>query len=316
MFDGFARVWTPVIETRRLRAKPVSITIAGEPVVLFRGAEGAIGALLDRCPHRGAALSLGRVSADGQIECPFHGWRFDTQGRNCRVPLNPQARLETLGARPLPVRVIGDLIWVYTAVDPAPPEPMTPLELSDPGLSRIYVTRNWACHWTRAMENMLDSPHLPFVHRKTIGRALRQRMTANSKMEIAWEDTPYGGKARAILDGQDNGATLEFHRPNVMTLHIPIPGRRLKIHALVMPMEAGKTRLTVVGSRDFARWPLLDPLFAWMNGRIADEDKAVVESSGPEETPPLLAEHSVGSDRATTQFRRYYYENLRESTAA
>lgn len=316
MFDGFAHVWTPVIEARRLKSEPLRVLIAGEPVVLFRGKGGAIGALIDRCPHRGAALSLGHVTSDGTLECPFHGWRFDVTGANCHIPLNPDARLDRLGARGLSVRQIGELIWVYTAPGVEAPEPVTPPELSDPNLSRIYVTRTWACHWTRAMENMLDSPHLPFVHRRTIGRTLRQRMTPQSRMEILWEDTDYGGKARAILDGQDNGATLQFHRPNVMTLHIPIPDRTLRIHALVMPIDAGRTQLTVVGTRSFARLALLDPIFALMNGRIADEDKAVVESSGTAEIPPLMSEHSVGSDRATIQFRKYYYETLRASSAA
>lgn len=118
-----------------------------------------------------------------------------------------------------------------------------------------------------------------------------------------------------MLDQQGNGAPLEFYRPNMMTLHIPIPNRRLKIHALVVPAEPGRTRLTVVGSRDFARLPLLDPLFAWMNGKIADEDQAVVESSSPAGAPPLGRERSVGTDRATIQFRKYYYETLRDSSA-
>ena len=81
------------------------------------------------------------------------------------------------------------------------------------------------------------------------------------------------------------------------------------------PAEAGRTRLTVVASRDFARSPLLEPLFRWINGRIADEDKAVVESSGPQEVPPAARERSVGSDRATLQFRRYYDSQLRGSRA-
>jgi phenylpropionate dioxygenase-like ring-hydroxylating dioxygenase large terminal subunit len=34
-----------------------------------------VGALLDRCPHRGVALSLGTIT-DGCLACPFHGWRF------------------------------------------------------------------------------------------------------------------------------------------------------------------------------------------------------------------------------------------------
>jgi phenylpropionate dioxygenase-like ring-hydroxylating dioxygenase large terminal subunit len=316
MFEGFARVWTPVIQARRVGRRPVRIVVAGEAIVLFRGEGGRIAALLDRCPHRGAALSLGTVGRDGCLQCPFHGWRFAADGANQRVPLNPDAKLDQLAATALPVREIGDLVWLYTAPGAtAPEEPQVPDGLWAEGLSRAYVERDWRCHWTRAMENMLDSPHLPFVHRRTIGRTLRQRMTPTSRMDIAWEDTPFGGRARATLDGAGNAATLEFWRPNVMALHIPIPGRHLRIHALVLPTEAGRTRLTVVGSRDFARGRLLDPWFARLNAVIADEDKAVVESSGDGEIPGPGEERSVATDRATLQFRRYYHAHLRGTAA-
>jgi phenylpropionate dioxygenase-like ring-hydroxylating dioxygenase large terminal subunit len=315
MFDGFARLWTPVMPSRAVRARPVRFVLAGTPIVLFRGAEGRIGALVDRCPHRGVALSLGKVGDDGCLECPFHGWRFDTDGVNRRAPLNPDAKLDALGASALPVRVVGDLIWVFTEAGAAPPAPAAPEGLTMPGVSRTYLTRDWACHWTRAMENMLDSPHLPFVHRRTIGRVYRRRMTPASRMDITWEATATGGRAAASLDGDANGAFLEFFRPNMMALTIPIPGRHLRIHALVIPTDPGRTRLIVAGSRDFARWRLFDAAFNWMNGRIADEDKAVVESSGPDESPPAGDERSVATDRATLQFRKYYYDVLRGSAA-
>jgi phenylpropionate dioxygenase-like ring-hydroxylating dioxygenase large terminal subunit len=162
---------------------------------------------------------------------------------------------------------------------------------------------------------MLDSPHLPFVHRRTIGRPYRRRMTPASRMDIRWEDTGFGGRAWSSLDGEESGGWLEFHRPNIMVLNIPIPGRHLRIHALVTPGAQGRTRLTVVASRDFLQLPLFEPLFRWMNGRIADEDRAVVESSGPDEVPRAGEERSVGSDRATLQFRRYYDSVLRGRAA-
>ena len=316
MFKGFANVWTPTIRAASLRRKPLRIIVAGEPVVLFRGADGTIGALIDKCPHRGVALSLGHVAPDGCLECPFHGWRFASDGENRFVPLNPDAKRELLGATPLPVRRLGDMIWIYTAPGAvAPVEPVAPDGLTAAGLTRTYNERLWNCHWTRAMENMLDSPHLPFVHRRTIGRAYRRQMTPASSMEISWQETPWGGRSQASLDGAATGAWLEFYRPNIMALTIPLPGRHLRIHALVMPAEEGRTRLTVVGSRDFARSPLLNPAFAWLNGLIADEDRAVVESSGNTETPPAGAEHSVRTDRATLQFRKYYHDLLRPSAA-
>lgn len=165
------------------------------------------------------------------------------------------------------------------------------------------------------MENMLDSPHLPFVHRHSIGRAMRQRIRPNSMLAVSWEDTPYGGRARSSLDGNESPAFLDFFRPNTMVLNIPIPGKHLRIHAMVIPEEAGWTRLIVIGSRDFARHRLLNPWFAWMSARIADEDKMVVESAGYSEVPPASSEHSVATDRATLQFRKYYYQSLRPSTA-
>ncbi len=314
MFDGFANVWTPVMLHRKIGARPVRTVLAGVPLVLFRGKGGRLGALIDRCPHRGVALSLGRVTDDGCLECPFHGWRFDPCGENHHVPLNPDAKTARLGAQALPIRQIGDLVWVYTAAGAEHvPEPSVPAGLADPGLARCYVERLWACHWTRAMENMLDSPHLPFVHRRTIGGSMRARMTARSRLEVEWEDRPWGGVSRANLDGERNEAFLEFHRPNMMSLHIPIPGKILGIHALVIPADTGATRLLVVGSRSFLRWPILGPLFGRLNGAIAAEDRAVVESSGPDEVPPPGEEPSVATDRATLQFRKYYYETLRPS---
>ena len=158
MFEGFANVWTPLLNAKALKDKPLRRVLAGEPVVLFRGADGAVGALIDRCPHRGVALSLGRIAEDGCLECPFHGWRFDTAGRNQRTPLNPDARRELLGAQALPARVVGDMIWVRTAPGAAPDEPVAPDGLTAPGLSRVYVHRLWTCHWTRAMENTARQP--------------------------------------------------------------------------------------------------------------------------------------------------------------
>jgi phenylpropionate dioxygenase-like ring-hydroxylating dioxygenase large terminal subunit len=316
LFDGFAKVWTPLVEASRIGMAPVRMELAGEGLAIFRGEGGRIGVLVDRCPHRGVKLSLGRVGGDGCLECPFHGWRFAPDGSNRHVPLNPDAKRDLLGATAVPVRIIGDMVWVYTAAGrEAPVEPLAPDGLTAKGIARTYVSRDWACHWTRAMENMLDSPHLPFVHRKTIGRSLRKRMTLQSRMEIRWEDTEWGGRSRALLDGRDGGGVLEFFKPNMMALNIPIPGRHFRIHALVVPGAEGRTRLTVVASRDFLRSGFFDTIFRGSSAKIADEDKAVVESSPPGEIAAVGAERSVATDRATLQFRKYYHEVLRDSAA-
>ena len=138
-------------------------------------------------------------------------------------------------------------------------------------------------------------------------------MTPDSRMDIRWEPTDAGGRVVAGLDGQAGAGSLEFFRPNMMALTIPIPRRHFRIHALVTPIDEATTRLTLVGSRDFARSRLLEPIFARSNRRIADEDQRVVESARPREIPPAGQERSVATDAATLQFRKYYYETLRPS---
>ena len=319
LFEGLANVWTPAALSRRLKKQPLAVQVAGEKLVLFRGAGGKVSALLDRCPHRGVALSLGKVAEDGCLECPFHAWRFDGQGKNCAVPLNPDAKRERLSVPSVPARDIGGLLWVYTApVEAAPAEPAVPDALTRPGLARTYLEVDWKVHWTRAMENMLDSPHVPFLHRKTIGRFVRPYLKADSRMDIEWEDTPYGGRTRGVLDGnvEREVGHLDFYWPNIMVLHIPMPKHTFRMHAICVPVAQDRTKMIIVGARSFARLLLLNPLFNWSNRRIVIEDQAVVESSQPPEVPPVSEEVSVRTDKATLRFRKYYFETLKPSSAS
>ncbi|HMB68452.1 MAG TPA: Rieske 2Fe-2S domain-containing protein, partial [bacterium] len=77
--------WYIACEARDLRDRPRATTLFGVPLVLFRGADGRPAALLDRCPHRNVPLSLGRCR-NGELECGYHGWRFDGRGECTFVP--------------------------------------------------------------------------------------------------------------------------------------------------------------------------------------------------------------------------------------
>lgn len=313
MFSNFANVWTLVALSRDLApGTPLSLKIAGERVVFFREPSGKAAALIDRCPHRGVALSLGRVDK-GEIECPFHGWRFDGAGRNCHAPWNPDAKRETLSAIALPVREVAGLLWLYTGFDPDS-EPAVSDTFLEPDVSVCAQSVVWRAHWTRVMENMLDMPHLPFVHRKSIGRDL-QSLTGG-RMDVFWEDRPYGGRISNAVDGVARPGALEYRFPNVMELFIDPPGRRFRLMVACIPLDETTTRLLLLTMRNFARTPLLDPIFRWMNLRIAKEDQAIVESSLPPKVPPPAEEASVRTDAPTLAFRRLYRQRLQGSDAA
>ena len=80
--------WHPILPSRQLRRQPVGVRLAGQEIVLFRTADGKIGALVDQCPHRRMRLSLGKVVGD-KLRCMYHGWTYDCAG-NGESPGTPK----------------------------------------------------------------------------------------------------------------------------------------------------------------------------------------------------------------------------------
>src|SRR5687768_16889513 len=70
---GFREYWYPVLLSRQVGRKPVSVTLCGERIALVRD-RGRAYALHDRCPHRGIPLSEGRCEFPGMLTCAYHGW--------------------------------------------------------------------------------------------------------------------------------------------------------------------------------------------------------------------------------------------------
>lgn len=318
VFDMFRDQWTPITFTKAVpRNKPVRVRAAGEDVALFRDAEGRLGALIDRCPHRGVALSLGRVTEEGTLECPFHGWKFERDGACAKVPfcdLSAEKR-ERLGAISVPVREIAGMVWIFTGEDPAGSEPDVPTSLTEPGWSHFQFAEEWTTHWTRAMENMLDYPHLPYVHQRSIGRELRAPAERGGQLVLRTEPTSFGMNIVADVDGKPGGAGLDWRRPNGMVLHLDFGSRRMKQHVYCVPVDEKTTRMILISTRDFGLFWLFRPFFwlgDWSNTWILHEDRAVVESSQPPEVPRAGEEKSVATDAPTLIFRRWYWKTLKD----
>lgn len=56
---GLRGLWYPVLASWEVQSTPVGITRLGEQIVIWRNRDGQVQALEDRCPHRGARLSMG-----------------------------------------------------------------------------------------------------------------------------------------------------------------------------------------------------------------------------------------------------------------
>ena len=163
------------------------------------------------------------------------------------------------------------------------------------------------------MENMLDWPHLPFVHTKSIGAGMAKSIGDRSRMDIDVDVTDFGARSRIQIDGVAQDGTLDFYKPNAMVLTILESERRTMVQQVSMvPIDDTRTNMVVVTSRSFLKLRAFDPVFHYVNSRVALEDKAIVESSFPVAVPDAADELSVRTDRLPLLFRKYYRATLRD----
>ena len=153
-------------------------TILELPMVLYRKSDGAVAALLDRCPHRLLPLSRGSLRGD-TIECGYHGLTFDCSGNCVRAPgqdrIPPAARV-----RSFPVTEHLGMVWVWPG-DPALADSSKLFDElarwaesqgADPawGLSCGPYTHVKA-NYQLLTENLVDPAHVTYVHKSTLGTA-------------------------------------------------------------------------------------------------------------------------------------------------
>jgi phenylpropionate dioxygenase-like ring-hydroxylating dioxygenase large terminal subunit len=152
-----SRFFHPVLPSAKLGTKPVRVVLGGEAYALFRDAAGRAGALVDRCPHRFAPLSKGRVRPDGRLACPYHGWHFDTEGRG-RSPSLPMLKKCDVGA----MRVVEKHGYVWIA-DARSEDQVPDFAWEGFRLAGVFATK-FDVPFHVAWDNFSEDEHTPFVH--------------------------------------------------------------------------------------------------------------------------------------------------------
>ncbi|QVL57788.1 MAG: aromatic ring-hydroxylating dioxygenase subunit alpha [Simkaniaceae bacterium] len=146
----------PIGFTKNLKDKPIRVLLQGKPLVMFRGKEGKIIVLEDRCPHRGVPLSKGKVDSDG-IVCPYHGWTFSEGGRCVKIPGVSDCKMRGIhSAKSLKVQEKYGLIWVGEGKIPEIKEWDTH--------DCFYMVNEAESSVLHVMENALDPLHTLFIH--------------------------------------------------------------------------------------------------------------------------------------------------------
>jgi vanillate O-demethylase monooxygenase subunit len=161
--------------------QPARIVLLDEPVVLFRGADGQVGALRDHCPHRHAPLSMGQVQGNA-LQCGYHGVTFDRRGICVKVP--SQSEIPTkLCVKAYPVVERFGWIWLWMGdVDAADPKLIPDFgQLTDPNYAAVGKTNHVRSAYRLVTDNLMDLSHAAFVHPTTIGNP---QFAENAQMSV------------------------------------------------------------------------------------------------------------------------------------
>lgn len=160
-FPEVTRHFHPVLEASALAIgakEPTRVVVADRAYALFRDREGRPAALLDRCPHRFAPLSKGRIRPDGRLACPYHGWNFDALGHG-RSPSQPSLKMCDVAS----FQIFERFGWLWLADQSAPLSRFPHLASDDwefaGGFSKLFEAPLHV-----AFDNFSEDEHTPWVH--------------------------------------------------------------------------------------------------------------------------------------------------------
>jgi phenylpropionate dioxygenase-like ring-hydroxylating dioxygenase large terminal subunit len=319
--------WYAVLDSSELpRGRALTALRLGEKLVFWRDTTGRPRCIEDRCCHRGASLGIGAVHGD-YVECPFHGFRYDGNGRVTLIPANGKNAPvpERYRVNSYAVREEHGLIWLWWG-DARQDLPEIPF-FSDLREGWSYATRvdNWAVHYSRAIENQLDVVHLPFVHRTTIGRGNQSLVhgpvvSIDGQMLRFYVDNEVDDgkkvpKKPAEITGYESLPELRFIFPNVWQ---NIISDKVRVFVAFVPVDESHTVMYVRFYQRFMPLPLIARLINYVGIKysmvIVRQDKQVVESQIPDKSQLRMDEKLIQGDRPIVEYRKRRQELInRES---
>jgi phenylpropionate dioxygenase-like ring-hydroxylating dioxygenase large terminal subunit len=309
---GVRGLWHPILRSCDLRDRPVGVTRLGEDLVLWRDDQGAARVFGDRCPHRGAKLSLGSLR-DGALVCGYHGFEFGPAGGCLSVPVEgPESALAPrLRASTYPAEERWGLVWCYVGeVDEAPPPLCLPEELTSPEWSGFICEAHWPVNWLLIFENLADPMHGPFLHGRS--HTLSRGRKADRLRLRPIED---GFVVERELQRGVNFDWSEVHLGGLAWFRIDIPypwfagpGGPLRILGFVTPVDDANSLVYFLRLRRSAGWRralwrlLYRAFWERQHWKVIEQDRAMLESQRGLDSRRF--EHLAQSDLGVVHLRR------------
>jgi phenylpropionate dioxygenase-like ring-hydroxylating dioxygenase large terminal subunit len=226
-----------------------------------------------------------------------------------------------------PSQELHGLVWVWYG-RPCSEYPRVPWFSGLEGFESATIRKSWDADLTRAVEGLLDVSHLPFVHRRTIGRG--QRTLVNGPYTTLEDDTirvwtsnqPDEGLPAvkpSQLPPPESEPSLEFRFPNLWQLRI---SERARLVTVIAPVDQGRCVVYVRSYYQLGGPRVLNRLLARVSGvfnrYVLAEDYPVIRSQTPKVSDLDIGERFIPADRPIAvylQHRRDLIETARAAPA-
>ena len=313
--------WHPVARIDDVSSEPQRFVVLGQPLVVVR-LDDSIEVFADACPHRAARLSDGCV-VDGDLQCPYHGWRFGGAGRCTLIPaLGPQAPAATRmrAGTPTTLEAHG-LVWV--AFGPARHDPLPIPEMDDPSFVAAWLPPvSVRCGAAQFIDNFLDFAHFPFVHAGTFGAGEDELVgdydveRTSQGLRVRYEhvinnheDPLVGTGEHPLLQTRVMEYTYRAPFSGRLRLEYPLTDVVNTIVVWAVPETAATTRLHQVLLRNDIATPAEGAAAVAYELAVLDEDLRILEHL-PDQALDLdpTAQAHTRADRITVELRRLLRE--------
>ncbi len=312
--------WYAVLESNEVKAgRPVGFTRMGEKLVAWRDRTGQLAIMSDRCPHRGAAFSVGKL-VNNCIQCPFHGFEYDTSGACAMVPANGRDAEppKALHVKTHPTREEHGFVYLWWGEHRETYPPVPWFDAVEEKMVYSTLRDHWSCHYSRAIENQLDAVHLPFVHSNTIGRGNRTIVNGPLTREEChvkggyllnlWVQNELDHGQKPIkpsdLPEPDRHPSLQFLFPNLWHNWI---AEDLRVVVAFAPID-GENTMMYLRYYHTVRAPILRQLTGWAgslaNLAIERQDRRVVVTQRPTRSDLGIGEILISGDHPIIVYRK------------
>ncbi len=258
-FDG-ENCWYPITFVRDFpRNRPYGFTLYDEPFVLFRVRGKKLACLQDICPHRAAQLSDGQIR-DGKIECLYHGWQFNPEGKCQHIPQLPdEAKIPKLACvKSFFVVEKQGIIWVWRGQSETADENLIPIlpELEKSEFVQADFMLDLPYEQSYLIENVMDPAHVSISHHNTRGGGNRQNAQPLEMEVIQTSSLGIRGKWRGINQPNDSWKFIDFIAPSLVlnTAYVQSKNWTFGLALYSLPVGKNRCRLLARGYRNFWKW--------------------------------------------------------------